>query len=101
PLWTASTGCTPAWRASSSSPPIVRSPPPASMRSRILLAWLDTRRRMRASEAALARHRNRLWTRLQPTLARTPALAGLAGRELADVPVVTPAEIRADYGRWN
>jgi putative adenylate-forming enzyme len=71
------------------------------MRSRILLAWLDTRRRMRASEAALARHRNRLWTRLQPTLARTPALAGLAGRELADVPVVTPAEIRANYGRWN
>lgn len=71
------------------------------MRSRILLAWLDTRRRMRADPAGLARHRSRLWTRLQPTLARTPALAMLAGRELADFPIVTPAEIRADYGRWN
>lgn len=71
------------------------------MRSRILLAWLDTRRRMRADPAALARHRSRLWTRLHPALARTPALVDLAGRELADFPIVTPAEIRADYGRWN
>lgn len=70
-------------------------------RSAIFRSWLATRLAMRASAVGLARRRERLWRELQPALARTPALAPYAGRPLSDFPIVEPAEIRADYGRWN
>jgi putative adenylate-forming enzyme len=56
---------------------------------------------MRASSQGLARHRARLWRRFQPTLAATPALKPHLGADLAEIPIVTPDIIRADYGRWN
>ena len=42
----------------------------------ILASWLRTRQAMGMGRAQLARHRSRQWRRLQPALARTPALAG-------------------------
>lgn len=70
---------------------------------RIAAAYLDTRlcdARLGDRAALLARQR-RLWGRLAPALARTPALAALAGRPLAAFPVREPAEMRADLGAWN
>ncbi len=69
--------------------------------SAALAHWLATRRAMALSAAGLAARRERLWGRLQPSLARVPALAPFAGRPLAAFPVVEPAEIRDDHGRWN
>lgn len=70
---------------------------------RIAAAYLDTRlcdARLGDRAALLARQR-RLWGRLAPALARTPALAALAGRPLDAFPVRKPAEMRADLGAWN
>ncbi|MDR7114158.1 cell division protein FtsA [Caulobacter sp. BE254] len=70
---------------------------------RIAAAYLDTRlcdTTARDRAALLARQR-RLWGRLAPALARTPALAALAGRPLDAFPVREPAEMRADLGAWN
>ena len=70
---------------------------------RIAAAYLDTRlcdARLGDRAALLARQR-RLWGRLAPALARTPALAALAGRPLDAFPVREPAEMRADLGAWN
>ena len=69
--------------------------------SRILASWLATRGAMLLSARGLARRRERLWERLQPTLRRTPALAPQAGSRLEDMPVTEPADLRGDYGRWN
>ena len=68
---------------------------------RILASWLRTRRAMRFSPKQLARRRARLWQRLQPHLARTPALAPYAGQPLSAFPATDPATLRADYGAWN
>ncbi|MBS0295155.1 MAG: cell division protein FtsA [Proteobacteria bacterium] len=72
-------------------------------RLRIASAYMRTRLEARrlTDRKALAAHQQRLWRRLAPTLARTPALASLAGRPLADFPVVEPAEARADFAAWN
>lgn len=70
---------------------------------RIAAAYLDTKlcdARLADRAALLARQR-RLWGRLAPALARTPALAALAGRPLDAFPVREPAEMRADLGAWN
>lgn len=70
---------------------------------RIAAAYLDTRlcdARLGDRAALLARQR-RLWGRLAPALARTPALAALAGCPLDAFPVREPAEMRADLGAWN
>ncbi|MEL6737632.1 MAG: hypothetical protein AAFO28_01780 [Pseudomonadota bacterium] len=56
---------------------------------------------MRMTPRALARHRERQWQRLQPIIARTPALAGHEGKPLAEFPIVSTADLRADYGAWN
>lgn len=66
-----------------------------------LSAWAGARRAMRMDADRLTRRRAGLWEGLRPALARTPALARLAGGPLRDYPVVTAAEVRADYGRWN
>lgn len=42
-----------------------------------------------------------MWRKLQPVIARTPALARYAGRDLAEFPVTDIADLRADYGAWN
>jgi putative adenylate-forming enzyme len=64
-------------------------------------SYIQTRMLMKASAQALQRHRTTLWQRLAPTLAATPALQAYAGRNLDEIPIVTPADLRADYGRWN
>lgn len=72
-------------------------------RAAILSAWLDARIdvvRLR-SRADVRRRQARLWRRLQPVVARTPALAAHAGRPLQDFPISTPAQVRADFGSWN
>jgi putative adenylate-forming enzyme len=69
--------------------------------SQLLAAYASTRLAMGASQEALARRRQRLWRALQPTLARTPALAPYAGRPLAALPVVDQGALRLDYGRRN
>lgn len=53
------------------------------------------------SRQKLDRHRARQWSRLQPAIARTPALAQYHGKPLTELPVIDPAEMRADYGAWN
>jgi putative adenylate-forming enzyme len=67
----------------------------------MLASFVRTHWLMRASAQGLARHRDRLWRRLQPTLAATPALTPYVGTALEAMPISTPDEIRADYGRWN
>lgn len=66
-----------------------------------LQSWWRTRRAMAMDTAALARHRAAQWEALQPALRNTPALARWAGVPLTQFPVAEPAEVRADYGRWN
>ncbi|WP_390586166.1 hypothetical protein [Erythrobacter sp. MTPC3] len=53
------------------------------------------------SAERLTRHRARVWSQLQPWIARTPALASYCGQPLASFPIVEPSELRADYGAWN
>jgi putative adenylate-forming enzyme len=69
--------------------------------SAMVSSYIRTRLLMGASAAGLAGHRGKLWRRLAPVLAATPALKAYAGASLDEVPIVTPADIRADYGRWN
>lgn len=72
-------------------------------RAAILAAWLDTRwaRARLRSRADVVRRQARLWERLAPALAQTPALAHLAGQPLEACPVVTPREIRGRFADWN
>ncbi len=69
--------------------------------SPIIAAWLRTKVALRRSPAALARGRARAWTRLQPALARCPALAEHAGRPLEAFPITDIDDLRRDYGAWN
>jgi len=66
-------------------------------------AWLDARWTEAAvrRRPALQHRQQRLWARLQPTIARTPAIAALAGRPLGAFPVTTPQAMRADFANWN
>lgn len=73
----------------------------AMQSSAILASILRTRRAMRMTAPELARRRDRQWAALQPALRRTPALADLAGKEPGAFPIVTPADMRRDYGAWN
>lgn len=68
---------------------------------RVLAAWLRTRRALSMSPVQLAARRANMWRKLQPVIARTPALANYAGRDLAEFPVTDIADLRADYGAWN
>ena len=56
---------------------------------------------MRFAPQRLAQHKADQWRALHPTLARTPAVAALAGQALETFPVINPMEMRTDYGRWN
>lgn len=70
---------------------------------RIAAAYLGARLddAMLRDRPALSARQDRLWRRLAPALARTPALAALAGRPLDAFPVREAAEIRVDLGAWN
>ncbi len=50
---------------------------------------------------ALTLRRKRLWWRLQPALARTPAIQAHLGLNLAEYPITDPSDLRANYGAWN
>jgi putative adenylate-forming enzyme len=64
-------------------------------------SYLRTRLAMSASAQGLARHRAKLWHQMAPVLTATPALTSYAGASLDEIPIVTPADLRADYGLWN
>ena len=67
----------------------------------VLAAWIRTRRALSLSPVQLAARRASLWRKLQPVIARTPALAHYAGRDLVAFPITEIADLRADYGAWN
>lgn len=72
-------------------------------RPAVLRAWLDARwtgSRL-TTRAAIEARQARLWADLTPTLARTPAVADLAGQPLDAFPITTPNAVRADFNRWN
>nr|WP_314434625.1 cell division protein FtsA [uncultured Brevundimonas sp.] len=65
--------------------------------------WVTTqfdRLRLR-TRADVQRRQNDLWRRLQPVLARTPALVAYAGRPLDEFPISMPAQVRAAFADWN
>ncbi|MBP6688354.1 MAG: hypothetical protein KA153_00055 [Hyphomonadaceae bacterium] len=69
----------------------------------VLRAYLGTRRaqtQLRTRED-IERRQAKLWRKFTPVIARTPALAHLAGSSLERFPVVQPHEIRARFGDWN
>lgn len=72
-------------------------------RSRIVAAYLRTRFNAAwiRDRSALEAHQRRLWQRMSPSLARTPALAEWADRPLDQLPIVSPAAMRADIAAWN
>jgi putative adenylate-forming enzyme len=67
----------------------------------IAAAWAFAKASMSGNAAALANSREKLWRRLQPTIAKTPALTAFAGSDLSAFPIVTPGDIRQAYGAWN
>lgn len=72
-------------------------------RKAIAAAWLDARlsaltlRNRRDVEA----RQSRLWWRMQPVVAATPAIAHLAGQPLDRFPIMQPRELRAGFADWN
>lgn len=75
----------------------------ATDRIAVLRAWLGARwsgRRLR-TRTDVERRQARLWRAMAPVVARTPALQALAGRPLADFPIVRPEALRNDFSDWN
>lgn len=72
-------------------------------RAPIALAYVQTRfaHATLRSRADIERHQSRLWRRLAPTLARTPALTALAGQPLEAFPIIEPSDVRARPQDWN
>lgn len=69
----------------------------------VLRAWLAARWsgwRLRARADVEARQ-ERLWRAMAPVVARTPAISALAGRPLADFPVMDPDALRDGFDDWN
>lgn len=72
-------------------------------RPAVLRAWLDARwtgSRL-TTPALIAARQARLWRRMTPVIARTPAVAHLAGQALDAFPILSPQEARDDFDRWN
>lgn len=69
----------------------------------IAAAWLDARwsaLRLRTRRDVEARQA-RLWRRMQPVVAATPAVAHLAGQPLDRFPIMEPRDLRAAFADWN
>jgi len=72
-------------------------------RKAIAAAWLDARwsaLRLK-SRADIAARQDRLWRRMAPVVARTPAVAPLAGQPLERFPIMEPSALRAAFADWN
>jgi putative adenylate-forming enzyme len=72
-------------------------------RFRVLAAFVGTRlahARLR-TRADVDRQQAKLWRRLAPTIARTPALKSMAGAALEKYPVVIAQQIRERFEEWN
>lgn len=72
-------------------------------RTGLIAAWLDARwstLSLRTPAEVVARQA-RLWRHMAPVLARTPAIAALAGQPLDRFPVVSPQTLRQAFDRWN
>jgi putative adenylate-forming enzyme len=72
-------------------------------RVRVLRAWLVARRtRLKLrTPADVTVRQARLWKAMTPVIARTPAIAALAGLPLDDFPVMRPEALREDFDDWN
>lgn len=72
-------------------------------RVRVLKAYVAARRYQsrRMTRSGLERRQHKLWRAFAPVIAKTPALAHLAGVELGSFPVVRPEQIRRDFDQWN
>lgn len=72
-------------------------------RKGLAAAWLDARwsALQLKSRAHVAARQDRLWRRMAPIVARTPAVADLAGRPLAQFPIMEPPALRAAFADWN
>ncbi len=53
------------------------------------------------TSADVERGQARLWRAMAPVVARTPAVRALAGRPLADFPVMRPEALRDRFDDWN
>lgn len=72
-------------------------------RKAIAAAWLDARwsaLRLK-TRADVAARQDRLWRRMAPVVARTPAVAHLAAQPLAQFPIMQPPSLRAAFNDWN
>lgn len=70
-------------------------------RIEVARAYFETRMARFGNRADIERHQLKLWRRLAPALARTPALSSTAGAPLSAFPVIEPREMRANLGEWN
>lgn len=72
-------------------------------RRAVLRAWLGARWSgwSLRSPADVTRRQARLWRAMAPVVARTPAVSSLAGRPLADFPIIRPEALRDGFDDWN
>ena len=72
-------------------------------RRAVLRAWLSARWSgwSLRTPADVARRQARLWRAMAPVVARTPAISNLAGRPLADFPIMTPDVLRERFDAWS
>lgn len=72
-------------------------------RRAVLRAWLAARWSgwSLRTPADVARRQDRLWRAMVPVVARTPAVSALAGRPLADFPILSPDVLREAFDAWN
>lgn len=72
-------------------------------RGALAAAWLDARwsaLRLRTRRDVEARQA-RLWRRMSPVIAATPAVAHLAGQPPSAFPIMEPRDLRAAFADWN
>lgn len=69
----------------------------------VLRAWLSARWSgwSLRTPADVERRQARLWRAMAPVVARTPAISALAGRPLANFPVMRPEALRDGFDAWN
>ncbi len=69
----------------------------------VVKAWLAARWTglTLRTPADVAARQARLWRRMGPVVARTPAVRDLVGRSLADFPIMNPEAVREGFDDWN